>query len=259
MNSLNDPNASPFTMDFDALTMNFSTLHGVRNSLEQDISDPLMDFENESFSPEPKKRRHRRSSSEPLPSLSGLEYNLEDCDMDDIFQESQFAGLLAQPVMCAALSPSPEPPTPVTSRSTFERVEYNSNFLVEQPILFRSHCPSTDFGPCSDNPADPTTSSPLNPFVPPTAVHTMVNSEWVIDPAIHGGAPETVPNRKTKPSSRSKGYSCGRCGQPKRGHRCPFVNRAVTSSSTQVDFSTQSDFSPYTGGHYLVVKPRSIV
>jgi hypothetical protein len=66
----------------------------------------------------------------------------------------------------------------------------------------------------------------------------------------------TTKSPKIHRPSRAKGYLCGRCGQPKRGHVCPYTHRSLNSVGTQIELHHQDN---WLGSRVLVAKPRSII
>ena len=106
----------------------------------------------------------------------------------------------------------------------------------------------------SAKPSAPQVEEP--PYVP-VKVEVKVDQEDSnmddVDPAEPAEIDPPADSICVKHNPRARGYVCGRCGQPKRGHTCPFLNRPMSSSGTQVDFDEAPSVT------FLIARPRSII
>lgn len=214
----------PFDFDLDAITSDFS---------DQALNEEMLAFPTDDVvTTPPRKRGHRRSSSDPFPlqgqlDLESFDANsgkFEDVEMSDIFETSDFAGLVAIP--SAAPPPNPEvidkPPVPNFGLSPFLQTHTIPMMdTVKHEIAF-----------------NPTVSQATDPA-------------WIPGPRFEPSNSKVTP-QVTK-NSRSKGYACGRCGQPKRGHICPAIHRKMSSMGTQIDMVNPAQ------ERVLIARPRSIL
>lgn len=259
---MSNSSSFPFEFNLDTLSADFSF---------QGIGDELMSFDMTdsplSSPPLKRSRKHRRSNSEPLPNLQShldmFDDTLLDSPMSDIFTNSEFAGLVALPQTevldsnTSPILPLPQPRSvkqeqPVPTAQSVPQVQAIQPMqTVESMRPLQPALPVQPVQPMQPTQAD----SMMFPFLDPAnPVHDFsllpapTSEQWH-----HSVSSRRQMKGKSASSARAKGYVCGRCGQPKRGHICPAVNRPVASSGTQVDLSGS------TGGHVLTARPRSIL
>lgn len=224
----------PFDYDLESFTSSLS-----EDQFDGDLLNFPTDVVDESLTLSPmhkKKRGHRRSSSDPFPMNSQFSIeasNLGDVEMSNIFETSDFAGLIAVPGATPSMPPRFE--TPRVPDETFRQAPFT---LVSHPVPI--------MGTVKDyaNFDSPVTQAGISLVKPTISTNN---------------GPEVDQNSESSFSTsgyknpRSKGYLCGRCGQPKRGHVCPAINRKVSSMGTQIDVVNPAQ------ERILIARPRSIL